>query len=112
MLGRFLEISVHAPAIRDSLAFYESLGFVQARVGEAWPHPYAVVTDGRAYIGLHASPLPLPALAFVLPDLARGLQRLRHQGVQIEQELISNDVFNQAWFREPSGHQVTVLEAR
>jgi len=112
ILGRFLEISVHAPAISESLAFYESLGFVQATVGEAWPHPYAVVTDGRACIGLHAGPLPSPALAFVLPDLANGLHRLRQQGVQIERELIGNEVFNQAWFREPSGHQVTVWEAR
>jgi hypothetical protein len=103
---------VHAPAIRESLAFYESLGFVQASVGEAWPHPYAVVTDGRACIGLHAASLPLPALTFVLPDLARGLERLRALGVAIEQESIGNEVFNQAWFREPGGHQVAVWEAR
>ncbi len=111
-LGRFLEISVHAPAIAESLAFYEALGFVQASVGEAWPHPYAVVSDGRIHIGLHASPLPLPALTFVLPDLARGLARLSQHGVQFEQELLGNEVFNQAWFREPSGHHVTVWEAR
>jgi catechol 2,3-dioxygenase-like lactoylglutathione lyase family enzyme len=112
LLGRFLEISVHAPAIRESLAFYESLGFVQAAVGEAWPHPYAVVTDGRACIGLHAGQLPLPALTFVLPDLAHALHRLRQQGVAIEQERIGDEVFNQAWFRDPTGHQVTVVEAR
>jgi len=111
-VGRFLEISVHAPAIRESLAFYEALGFVQASVGEAWPHPYAVVTDGRACIGLHAAPLPLPALTFVLPDLARGLERLRNLRIDIEQESIGNEVFNQAWFREPSGHRVAVWEAR
>jgi hypothetical protein len=38
-LGRFLEISVTATDVAASLAFYESLGFVQAAVGEAWPHP-------------------------------------------------------------------------
>ena len=27
MLGRFLEISLHAPEIRESLEFYERLGF-------------------------------------------------------------------------------------
>jgi hypothetical protein len=103
---------VHAPAIRESLAFYESLGFVQASVGEAWAHPYAVVTDGRACIGLHAAPLPLPALTFVLPQLARGLERLRTLGIDIEHESIGNEVFNQAWFREPGGHCVAVWEAR
>ena len=44
---------VHAPDVPASLAFYESLGFVQARVGDAWSHPYAVVTDGRLFLGLH-----------------------------------------------------------
>jgi hypothetical protein len=111
-IGKFLEISVHAPAIRESLAFYESLGFVQASVGEAWPHPYAVVTDGRACIGLHAAPLPLPALTFVLPELARGLEQLRARGITFEQELLGNEVFNQAWLREPGGHAVAIWEAR
>ena len=30
MLGRFLEVSIHAPDVPASLEFYESLGFVQA----------------------------------------------------------------------------------
>jgi hypothetical protein len=108
-----LEISVHAPAIRESLAFYEALGFVQATVGEAWPHPYAVVTDGRACIGLHAAqPAPAPTLTFVLPDLARGVQQLRALGITIEQESLGNEVFNHAWFRDPAGHHVAVWEAR
>lgn len=112
MLGRFLEISVHAPAIRDSLEFYESLGFVQARVGETWPHPYGVVTDGRLYIGLHGAPVQSPALTFVLPDLVHGIERLRQLGIQFEQELLNDDVFNQALFRDPQGYSVNVLEAR
>ena len=62
MLGRFLEVSVHAPEILESLAFYEQLGFTQATVGETWSHPYAVVTDGRLFIGLHAYEFASPAL--------------------------------------------------
>jgi hypothetical protein len=113
VLGRFLEVSVHAPEIRESLAFYESLGFVQASVGEAWPHPYAVLSDGRICIGLHATPpLPLPALTFVLPDLARALEKLRQLGIAFEQELTGNEVFNRAWFRDPSGQHIAVCEAR
>jgi hypothetical protein len=112
LLGRFLEISVAAPAIRESLAFYEALGFVQASVGEVWPHPYAVVSDGRVCIGLHAGALSLPALTFVLPGLAHGLQKLHAQGVPIESELISDDSFNQAWLHEPGGHRIALLEAR
>jgi catechol 2,3-dioxygenase-like lactoylglutathione lyase family enzyme len=95
MLGRFLEISVYTPDIQASLEFYESLGFVQASVGEAWPHPYAVVTDGRLFLGLHGAPMRSPAITFVLPELARGI-----------------DVFNRATFTDPTGMCVNVLEAR
>ena len=67
-LGRFLEISLAATDVAASLAFYESLGFVQASVGEAWPHPYAVVTDGRLSLGLHGAEFDESAA-----DLGRAL---------------------------------------
>lgn len=112
MLGRFLEISIRTPEIQASLEFYESLGFVQAPVGETWPYPYAVVTDGRLFIGLHGAVIRSPALTFVLPDLARGLDRLRQHGIELDQERIGNDVFNQATFTDPTGLCVNLLEAR
>lgn len=112
MLGRFLEISIHAPAIRESLEFYESLGFVQTSVNETWPYPYAVVTDGRLFIGLHAGYIRSPTLTFVLPDLAQGVEKLRASGVVFDQERLGNDVFNQATFTDPSGQCIGLVEAR
>jgi hypothetical protein len=112
MLGRFLEISLHTPAIQESLEFYERLGFVQAPVGETWPHPYAVVTDGRLFLGLHGSVVRSPALTFVLPELAHGVEQLRELGVSFDQERLGSDVFNQVGFRDPAGVSVNLLEAR
>jgi predicted lactoylglutathione lyase len=112
MLGRFLEVSLHTPAIVESLEFYESLGFVQAQVGEAWPYPYAVVTDGRLFLGLHGAVVRSPALTFVLPSLAHGIDGLRERGVTFEQERLGDDVFNQASFSDPTGLGVNVIEAR
>jgi catechol 2,3-dioxygenase-like lactoylglutathione lyase family enzyme len=112
ILGRFLEISLHAPAIQDSLAFYESLGFVQATVGETWPHPYAVVTDGRLFLGLHGAPIASPALTFVAPQLLQGVDQLEAQGVEFDELHLGEEVFNRAAFRDPSGLIVNLLEAR
>jgi hypothetical protein len=95
-LGRFLEISIGTPVIRESLAFYESLGFVQAAVGETWSHPYAVVTDGHLFIGLHGRTVPSPSLTFVLPELQAGVRRLKERGVTFD----------------PGGLSVMLLEAR
>ena len=112
MLGRFLEISVHTPVIQESLEFYESLGFMQASVSETWPYPYAVVTDGRVFIGLHGGFVRSPALTFVLPQLAHAVERLRATGVTFGQERFGEDVFNQAAFEDPSGLCINLIEAR
>jgi catechol 2,3-dioxygenase-like lactoylglutathione lyase family enzyme len=112
MLGRFLEISLHTPRIRESLAFYEALGFVQATVGETWSHPYAVVTDGRLFLGLHGAPVRSPALTFVLPELRQGLERLRLLDMEPEEQHLGDDVFNHAIFSDPNGQPINVIEAR
>ncbi len=112
MFERFLEISIHAPEIRDSLAFYESLGFVQAPVGEALRHPYAVVTDGRLFLGLHGQPMASPALTFVMPRLMHGVDELEHMGIELEELKLGNEVFNRVSFRDPCGQAVNVFEAR
>lgn len=111
-LGRFLEISIATPVIGESLAFYESLGFVQAATGETWPHPYAVVTDGHLFIGLHGREMPSPSLTFVLPELQLAVSRLKERGVTFEDERFGDEVFNQAQLRDPGGLSVLLLEAR
>src|SRR5690606_17555539 len=111
-IGRFLEISVHAPEIRESLAFYEALGFEQALVGEVWPYPYAVVTDGRLYIGLHAARVREPTLTFVLQDLRARLDELESLGVDFDELQVAADVFNFATFSDPTGQRVVLIEAR
>lgn len=113
MIGRFHEFSVHAPDVLDSIAFYESLGFTQVTTGEAWPYPYAVVTDGRLAIGLHQRELmqsPLPA--FVLPDLFAKLAALERMGIEIVDRRLGSDVFNEASLGMPDGQMIRLLEAR
>jgi hypothetical protein len=112
LLGRFLEVSVYAPDIVASLAFYESLGFVQVPTGEAWSHPYAVVTDGRLCIGLHQQALAPAALTWVLPDLARHVPALEALGIAIEVAKLDDVSLHEIGFRDPSGQAITVIEAR
>lgn len=112
MIGRFHEVSVHAPDVLASLAFYERLGFVQVTAGEAFSHPYAVVADGRLAIGLHGEELAAsPLLAFVLPDLGARLAELERRGIEILDRRLGDDVFNEASL-EASGQVLRLLEAR
>jgi catechol 2,3-dioxygenase-like lactoylglutathione lyase family enzyme len=112
VLGRFLEISTATTDIAASLAFYETLGFTQLSVNETWPHPYAVVTDGRLFLGLHQTSLPSPLLTYVQPDLALRLPALQRQGISFESVSVGETSFNEARFLDPTGYPVRMIEAR
>ena len=112
MLGRFLEFSLATPDIQASLDFYTRLGFSEAEVGEAWSHPYAVVTDGRICLGLHQGAIPAPSMTFVKPDLLRHLATLEDLGLEFEFRHLGDDVFNEVGWFDPAGQLVRLIEAR
>ena len=112
MLGRFLEISAHAPDLLESLNFYERLGLAQAVTGDVWSHAYGVVTDGHVAIGLHAYEFPSPALVWVRPKLAAFARELEARGIGLEFLKSGEDQFNELGFLDPDGQMITLLEAR
>ncbi len=112
MLGRFLEFSIPTSDIRASLDFYGKLGFSQAEVGEAWSHPYAVLTDGRICIGLHEDDAASAAVTFVKPYLLKHLENLEKLCLAFEFRRLGNDVFNEVGWLDPSGHLIRLIEAR
>lgn len=112
MLGRFLEFSIATPDIRASLDFYSKLGFSQAQVGEAWRHPYAVLTDGRICLGLHQQPAFESSTTFVKPDLLKHLSGLEQLGLRFAFRRLAGDVFNEIGWLDPSGHLIRLVEAR
>jgi len=112
MLGRFLEFSIATPDIQASLEFYGKLGFSELPVGEAWPHPYAVVTDGRICLGLHGEFIPAPSLTFVKPDLLKHMDEFERLGLHFEFRRLGSEVFNELGWLDPSGHLVRLIEAR
>ncbi len=112
MIGRFLEFSVHSPDVLAAVRHYEMLGFRQLSVGEIWSHPYAVVSDGRAVIGIHAYEFDSPAVTFVLQSLSAKLPRLAEQGIRFAFSKTGDDQFNEAGFVSPAGQMITLLEAR
>lgn len=112
MLGRFLEVTVHTPDIQASLRFYESLGFAQAAANDTWTHPYAVVTDGRLFIGLHARECPPIALTYAQPELALHAAKLQSLGIEFHSAQFDSESFHEASFADPHGLRVNLLEAR
>jgi catechol 2,3-dioxygenase-like lactoylglutathione lyase family enzyme len=111
MPGRFLEISVTTADIRASIEFYEGLGFWQAPTGDAWPHPYGVITDGRLVLGLHQVP-DFNALTFIHPDVTQVAESLDDTGVHLALRRTDPEVFNQIEFADPEGQRIRMVAAR
>jgi catechol 2,3-dioxygenase-like lactoylglutathione lyase family enzyme len=111
MPGRFHELSIATADIRASIDFYERLGFWQAPTGDAWPHPYGVVTDGRVVLGLHQAP-DFSALTFIHPDLTAVANCLNAAGVTLALRQTDPEVFNRIEFSDPAGQKIRMLAAR
>ncbi len=110
--GRFLEISLATTDIAAAVQFYELIGFHQVPVNDIWTHRYAVLTDGRLWLGLHETALPSPLLTFVQPELKRRLTQLQAAGMQFESTKLGDEVFNEAYFVDPNGCHARFIEAR
>jgi len=111
-IGRFLEFSVHAPDILESLHFYKLLGFSELESNDVYPHKYAVVSDGELNIGLHETEFDSPAITFVQQDLAVHARSMTDHGYDFQFLRLDEDVFNELGFRDRDGHSIVMVEAR
>lgn len=110
-LGAFHEVSISVQDLAASTAFYEGLGWRRVPVRAVWPHPYAVLTDGAVFVGLHRYRFPSPSVTCVHPDIGAALAAHREAGMVIAFAKTGPDCFNEFGFRDPHGHMVTLLEA-
>jgi hypothetical protein len=110
--GRFLELAVPSGDILRSLGFYRALGFSELGTGDIRRWHYAVVSDGRVAIGLHAGDIAEPTLAFVRPNLERQVRALELSGHVFEWQRLGSEEFHEAGLRGPGGHCLRMMEAR
>lgn len=108
---RFLELSLPTPDIVASLDFYRRLGFTEINTSDVRGYPYAVVSDSRIAIGLHAARLPAPALSFSQNGAARWARQLEAAGFELAYQQLGIDDFHEFAITSPSGHLAVVMEA-
>lgn len=111
-IGHFLEFSIRAPDLLESVHFYKTLGFVELPITDVWPHKYAVVSDGELNIGLHDREFESPAITFVQPDLAKHARAMADHGFDFSFLHLGEEQFNELGLHDRDGHMVTMLEAR
>jgi len=111
-IGRFLEVSVRAGDVAESLLFYKALGFRELVTADVWPHKYAAVSDGVLCIGIHDREFESPAVTFVQPDLARHARSMADHGFDFSYMHLGEERFNEIGVNDRDGHLITILEAR
>ncbi len=112
IFGQFLELSIPAHDIQESLNFYHVLGFSELPVGDIRNYHYGVVSDGRIAIGLHAGGIEEPALSFVKSDVAEFLAQITSDGGELFFSRLGSEDFHEIGVRTPDGHLLVILEVR
>jgi catechol 2,3-dioxygenase-like lactoylglutathione lyase family enzyme len=110
--GQFLEFSVPTYDIQESLNFYHKLGFSELPVGDIRDYHYAVITDGRIAIGLHADGIDEPALSFVKSDVAASLRSVAPDEELLSFSRLGSETFHEIGVHTPDGHLLIMMEAR
>jgi len=112
LFGRFLEISLPVNDILESLSWYKQLGFSECPVGDIIDHHYAVVTDGRVFIGLHSAGIDALTLSFVRENVRAHLAELEALGLETEGVYQGEEKFHEVLLEAPDGVPARLLEAR
>jgi len=112
LFGQFLEISLPVDDIQESLAWYKQLGFEECPVGDIYNHHYAVVTDGRIYLGLHDGWPDEFTLTFVRQELVKHIPQLEALGLESDEIYQGEERFHEVTLFDPDGMALRLLEAR
>ena len=114
---RFLEYSVPYDNVLDNLKFFEQLGFTALPTNDIWDYPYAVITDGRCFIGLHAREhfeqlSTQPRLSFVNDEIGPIVRYLNDHSHTVMKSSLSEDEFQHTVFKGTNQAAINILAAR
>jgi hypothetical protein len=103
---------VAARPLAASFDFYRSLGFASIPVGDLLPDPYLAFYDGTVAVGLHDREQADARLTFVRPGLRDYVRALRRLDIELDHQHLTDNEFNSIGFRDPSGQEIALIEAR
>lgn len=111
-MRQVLEYAVGTHDILASLNFYKALGFTELETVDSIPYPYAAVSDGHFCLGLHDSSDFLPELRIVQPAVQKAVLDWSGNSAVFEEIHLDEDELHRATLDDPSGHRLTLIEAR
>jgi catechol 2,3-dioxygenase-like lactoylglutathione lyase family enzyme len=84
-LGNYAHISVSVQSLRESISFYEKLGFRKLWDSQE-PYPWILMTDGGVNLHLYELYFPSPALHYFSSHMQDKVLELMRLGIRPEQQ--------------------------
>lgn len=110
-LAELAEITMPTRKLKDDVAFFHLLGFQYVAGHQSYPYPWAMLTDGSIYVGLHKESPPerQAALTYFVKDLPATVKELKKKGIAFERIAEEEKIPIHARFNDPDGQPVNLF---
>lgn len=107
-LGGYAHFSFSVNKLKESIAFYEKLGF-KSLWGNSHPHPWHLMTDGGINIHLYEFRFPSPAIHYFSINMDARVRELSRTGVTLTEEKSKDGRRTQHSFLDPNEIHVMLM---
>lgn len=107
-LGDITAITITAPDLDKSLAYYQRLGFAQVMRAD-FPFPWIHISDGALLIMLRKSDTPYIALTYYAKDIATSVQAVEAAGISFTETPAATDMVKKYVFQSPDGLNISLV---
>jgi catechol 2,3-dioxygenase-like lactoylglutathione lyase family enzyme len=108
-LGEVVQITLSTDRIRDSLPFYQTLGFQVVERSQTDP-PWVLLTDGVILLLLGEDPSPFQGLTYFAADMQARIDAMEAQGMVFADKGHGPDIPYRAAFFDPNGFRVNLVQ--
>jgi predicted enzyme related to lactoylglutathione lyase len=109
-LGHAFELVVTTPDLRESLKFYEQLGYKKL-VSPNSPAAGALLTDGVIRLSLREQDRGKTTLTYYAENVEEKIATLEPLGLRFDNKLQTGSAVTSATFRDPNGLEVNLVQA-
>ncbi len=108
LLGEITALTITAPDLEQSLAFYQKLGFKELYRAD-WPFPWIQITDGALLIMLRQDAQLYIALTYYVEDMDKIVAELEAKGINFIQRPKDSDMIKRYLFQSPDALNISLV---
>ena len=108
ILGEISALTITAPNLEESLAYYQLLGFKELYRAD-WPFPWIQITDGTLLIMLRDGKEPYLALTYYVKEIDKVAAMLEAKGIAFIHKPKDTDMIKRYLLQSPDGTNISLV---